>query len=242
MDDPVVICAIFAAVALLYSIAGQAGGTAFLAVMAIAAFPAAEMRPTSLLLNIVAAGYSTWRLHRAAAIDWRPFARLAAPSLPAAFAGGLLVLDARPYSVLTGLLLLFAAILLLVGRASGTPQAHVRIHWTALAGAGVGLLSGITGIGGGTFLSPLLIMLGWASVKQAARLSAPFILVNSIFGFTGALLAGQPPAGSVGLYAAAALLGAILGNAIGLRWTSERAIRLVLAAILLIAGIQLLSR
>lgn len=243
MDGPIIVSTLIAAVSLLYATAGQAGGTAFLAVMAFAAFPPAEMRPTSLLLNVVAAGYATWRLHYGAAVDWRLFTRLIVPSLPAAFFGGLLVLDGRPYFILTGLLLLIAAGLLLLKRPADTAfMRPLTAYWTPLAGGGIGFLSGITGVGGGVFLAPLLIVFGWASAKRAAGLSAPFILVNSVLGFAGTLLAGQRVASGVEFYAVAALFGAALGTSIGLRWMTERTTRTLLAFILLFAGIQLLLR
>jgi uncharacterized protein len=168
---------------------------------------------------------------------------LAVPSLPAAFIGGLIVLDGRPYFMLTGLLLLVAAGLLLVKRPTNIAvKRALASPFMALAGGGVGFLSGITGVGGGVFLAPLLIVLGWTSAKRAAGLSAPFILANSMLGIAGAYLAGQRHAPGVEIYAVAALVGAIFGTIIGLRWLSEWATRAVLAAILLFAGIQLLLR
>ena len=104
----VLIGALMGAISLLYATAGQAGGTAFLAVMAVASFPPAEMRPTSLLLNIIAASYSTWRLHGHGTIDWSILKPVAIASLPAAFIGGLIVLEARVYLVTTGCILLLA--------------------------------------------------------------------------------------------------------------------------------------
>jgi uncharacterized membrane protein YfcA len=192
-------------VSLLYATAGQAGGTAFLAVMAFAAFPATEMRATALLLNIVAAGYATWQLHRRAAIDRKvllPFKQTADTA------------TARP----------------------------VRLGPAAAVGAGAGFISGLTGVGGGVFLTPVLIALGWATPKREAQLSPPFILCNSILGLAGILLAGQQPAPGTFVYSLAALAGAVIGTAIGRRWMSERGTRYVLAVILLFAGIRLLFR
>src|ERR1700728_3316909 len=103
--DASLVAGLIGCVWLLYGTAGQAGGTAFLAIMAFAAFPATEMRATALLLNIVAAGYATWRLHRRAVIDRRMLLPLTVPSLVTAFLGGLLVLGGHAYFILTGLLL-----------------------------------------------------------------------------------------------------------------------------------------
>jgi uncharacterized membrane protein YfcA len=109
-------------------------------------------------------------------------------------------------------------------------------------GAGAGFISGLTGVGGGVFLTPVLIAAGWVSPKRAAALSPPFILCNSVVGLIGARLAGQTLAAGTLLYSGGALVGAVAGTAIGLRWMSERTTRYVLAATLLFAGVRLLLR
>jgi uncharacterized membrane protein YfcA len=240
MNHALILASLIGCVSLLYATAGQAGGTAFLAVMAFAAFPAIEMRATALLLNIVAAGYATWQLHRRAAIDRKMLLPLTVPSVVAAFLGGLVVLGGHTYFVLTGLLLVAAAVLMVFKRMVDAVEARpVRSGPAAVVGAGAGFISGLTGVGGGVFLSPLLIVLGWASSKRAAQLSPPFILCNSIMGLGGVLLAGQKLAPATALYSLGALSGAVIGTAIGLRWMSERSTRYVLAVILLFAGIRL---
>ena len=231
----------FAAVSLLYATVGQAGGTAFLALMAFASFPASEMRPTALLLNIVAASYSTWLFNRGNHIDWIKLRPLLAASLPTAFTGGFLVLAAHVYDVVTGLALLAAAGILFAGRSESSAQDRMTPFWGAIAtGAGVGFVSGLTGVGGGVFLAPILIAMNWASPKQTAALSAPFILANSAVGLSGALYAGQSPSDQTWLYALAACAGAMIGTTIGLRWLSQTTTRYLLAAILAAAGVQLL--
>ena len=117
---------------------------------------------------------------------------LTVPSLVAAFLGGLLVLGGQAYFVLTGLLLVAAAVLMVFKQAADTVEARpVPPGPAAAVGAGAGFISGLTGVGGGVFLTPLLIALGWATPKRAAQLSPPFILCNSILGLGGVLLAGQ---------------------------------------------------
>ena len=248
--SPVLVAALILAASALYATAGQAGGTAFLAVMALADVPAADMRPTSLVLNLVAAGYATARLHRAGAVAWPLLRRLLPAALPAAFLGGLVVLEGRLYLALTGSLLLGAAALMLRKRprdsadVAGVPaSASVGLLPALLAGGGTGFVSGLTGVGGGVFLAPLLIALGWASARVTAGLSAPYILANSAAGFAGVFLAGgHGLAPGTPLYAAAALVGAVLGTAVGLRWMTERATRRVLALLLALAGLRLLLR
>jgi uncharacterized membrane protein YfcA len=233
------ITAVIACVSLLYATVGQAGGTAFLAVMAFASFPPVEMRPTALLLNIVAAGYATWRLHQRAAIDRTLLLPLTIPSLATAFAAGLLVLGGQVYFILTGVLLVVAAALMVFRRTADTVAARpIHLLPAAALGAGAGFVSGLTGVGGGVFLTPLLIGFGWASPRRAAGLSPPFILCNSVVGLAGVLLAGQHLAPATLLYSVGALFGAVIGTTIGLRWMSERATRYVLAVVLLFAGVR----
>lgn len=232
---------LFSAVSLLYATVGQAGGTAFLALMTFASFPPNEMRPTALLLNIVAATYSSWLFNRGSLVNWAKLRPLLLASLPTALIGGFIVLDERIYNTATGLVLLFAAAVLAFRRAvSGEADRSAPLWGEIAIGAGVGLVSGLTGVGGGVFLAPILIALRWASPKQAAALSAPFILANSVVGLVGAMNAGQMPSSHTWLYALAALAGAMIGTTVGLRWLSQTASRFALAMILAAAAVQLL--
>jgi uncharacterized membrane protein YfcA len=208
--------------------------------MAFAAFPSTEMRPTALALNIVAAAYSTWVFNREKIVDWRKLWPLLLSSLPMAFVGGFVLLDERTYKSTTGVVLLLAGAATILRRDNAAAPDRVAPLWGIVSvGAVVGLISGLTGVGGGVFLAPTLIALRWASPKQTAALSAPFILANSAVGMVGVLFAGQLPSPHFGLYAAVALGGAIVGTAIGLRWLSQTATRFALTGILLAAGIQL---
>jgi uncharacterized protein len=234
------IALLFGAVSLLYATVGQAGGTAFLAVMAMASFPSTEMRPTALLLNIVAATYSTWLFNREGLVDWSKLRPLLLASLPTALVGGIVVLDKHYYSAITGAALIFAAVVLVFRRSRNHPSDQTAPLWGAVTtGAAVGFISGLTGVGGGVFLAPILIGLHWASPKQTATLSAPFIWANSVVGLAGAMYAGQTPAHDTWLYAGAALGGAMIGTAIGLRLLSQDMTRYTLAVILGAGGVQL---
>jgi uncharacterized membrane protein YfcA len=229
------------AVAAVYASVGQAGGTGFLAIMAVAGVSIDQLRPTALAMNIIAASYTTWRLHTLSLIDWRRLTALIVPALPAAFVGGLIALPASIYATLTGALLIAVAVLMVMrpqtARWTGTAS---RIGLPAL-GATAGLISGLSGIGGGVFIAPSLIVLGWAQPKEAAGLSAPFIVGNSTAGLIGTYYAGQSLAAEFPLYAVVALLGAVLGTALTQRIT-ERAVRLILAGIVSIAGFRLMSK
>ena len=193
---------LFSAISLLYATVGQAGGTAFLALMALASFPPGEMRPTALLLNIVAASYSTWLFNRGSLVEWTKLRPLLYASVPTALAGGFIVLDEHIYKTVTGLVLLSAAAVLALRRAHDDAPDRAAPLWGAVGtGAAVGFVSGITGVGGGVFLAPLLIALRWASPRQTAALSAPFIWANSVVGLGGALWAGQSASADTWLYA-----------------------------------------
>jgi uncharacterized membrane protein YfcA len=239
--DLILVAVFMGLMALLYATVGQAGGTAYVAAMALFAFPPEMIRPTSLLLNVVAAGYATWRLHRAGAIDWSTLAPIAVASLPMAFTGGLLVLPPQTFRTVVGVVLSVAAALT-IRRSNHDPveARPVRLPLAAAIGAAVGLASGLTGVGGGVFLAPLLLIGGWATPRQTVGLSAPFILANSAVAFLATRLAGQSLADGTPIYAIGSLAGAVFGTAIGLRWVSPRMIRVILAAILLASGLRLL--
>jgi uncharacterized protein len=176
MTHTALIVALIGAVSLLYATAGQAGGTGFVAVMAFASFPASEMRPTALFLNVVAASYATVLLLQNGAIDAKTLALLTLPSIATAFIGGLVVLDAPEYFALTGFLLVATGVLMIFKRNADSVETRaVPSLPAAFAGAASGLLSGLTGVGGGVFLTPMLVALGWASARRTAALSPPFI-------------------------------------------------------------------
>jgi uncharacterized membrane protein YfcA len=210
--------------------------------MALASFSPSEMRPTSLILNIVASSYSTWLFNRGKFVDWAKLTPLLVSSVPTALVGGLIVLDERRYKTVTGLPLLSAAMVLAFRKShDGETDRPTPLLGAIIIGATVGLASGLTGVGGGVFLAPILTALHWASPKQTAALSAPFILANSIVGLAGAMYVGQTPTAQTWLYALAAFAGAGVGTSLGLRWFSPTMTRYALAAILGAAGIQLLS-
>lgn len=230
------------AVSVVYATVGQAGGTGFLAVMAVAGVPVDQLRPTALAMNVVAASYTSWCFHAAGLIDWRMLTSLAVPALPAAFVGGVIALPSGLYASVTGALLLAAAVLMVARPATALlPGAVASKVGLAGIGAAAGFLSGVSGIGGGVFIAPALIVLGWARPKEAAGLSAPFILGNSLTGMAGTLLAGQQFAPELPLFACVALLGAAVGAATTLR-ISEHVVRVVLAVVLAVAGLRLAAR
>lgn len=140
-------------------------------------------------------------------------------------------------------MLIAAALLMMFKRTADTGETQpLSLASGALVGGSAGFISGLTGVGGGVFLTPVLIALGWVSPRRAAILSPPFILCNSVVALLGTLITGDKVASGALLYAVSAITGAFVGTAIGLRWMSERATRYVLALILLFAGMRMVLR
>ncbi|WP_245453732.1 sulfite exporter TauE/SafE family protein [Bradyrhizobium sp. AC87j1] len=151
---------LFAIISLLYASVGQAGGTAFVSLMAFLGMSSTEMRPTALGLNIVVATYSTWLFNRNKVVDWAILRPLLFSSVPASLAGGLIVLEDHMYKTLTGLvLLLTSAMMIMQRRRAADRLCETSLTASVSIGAALGLISGLTGVGGGVFLAPTLITL-----------------------------------------------------------------------------------
>lgn len=238
-------------VALLYASVGHAGATGYIAVMTLLGMPAAVVRPTALSLNVIVATIASVQFFRAGHFRSRLFWPLAAASVPCAFVGGAITLPTATFeAVLGGVLLASAARMMLdasrpaadeVTKTEPLPVGRPTSLWAAVGG-GVGLLSGLTGVGGGVFLTPALLALGAAPVKNIAAVTAPFILVNSLAGLGGGLLAGRPfPSASLPVIAAA-VLGGVIGSHVGAFHLEVRTLRLLMAAVLVFASMKLLGR
>lgn len=228
--------------ALLYSSVGHGGASGYLAAMALFGVAPDVMKPTALVLNLIVASIGTFRFYRAGYFSWQLFWPFAVCSIPCAFLGGAVKLPVDYYKVLIGLVLLFAAWrLALKPTASATTSTRpIALPLAFALGAGLGLLSGLTGVGGGIFLSPLLLLMNWAGVRQTAAISAAFILVNSAAGLLGHLSSVKALPGDIAWWAPAALLGGLAGSELGSRRLPPIAIRRLLAAVLLVAGIKML--
>jgi len=228
-----------------YASVGHGGASAYIAAMALAGVAPAEMRPIALLLNILVSSLGTWKFHRAGFFRWRLFWPFAVVSIPMAYLGGAITLPGQAYKILVGLVLLYAAWQLWRSGKSGEEMREVReppLGWAMAIGAAMGLLAGLTGVGGGIFLSPLLLMLGWAGTKQTSAVAAPFILVNSIAGLAAVLVAKSAVLPSyVWVLAAAVLVGGWLGAEYGSRRFANPLVRRVLAIVLGLAGAKMIS-
>jgi uncharacterized membrane protein YfcA len=227
-------------IALLYSSVGHAGASGYIAVMSLLGLAPEVIKPTALTLNILVATIGAWQFWRAGHFSWRLFWPFALFSAPFAFLGGYLNLPTHLFKLLVGMVLLYSALMLLTRPpAESEPRSPSRIASFG-AGAGLGLLSGLTGTGGGIFLTPLLLFMHWARTKQAAAVSALFILVNSITGLAGNVSSTRHfPDFALALLVAVGLGGAI-GSWFGSRRFAPTQIKRLLAVVLLIAGAKLI--
>ena len=229
--------------AFVYATVGHGGASAYLAVMALAGVAPQEMRPIALLLNIVVSSIATYKFQRAGYFRWRLFWPFAIVSIPMAFVGGAITLPGQAYKILVGLVLLYAAWQLWLSARAGDEIRPLRdppLGWAMGIGAAMGLLAGLTGVGGGIFLSPLLLMLGWAGTKQTSAVAAPFILVNSIAGLAAgftARVATLPE--HVWVLALAVLVGGWFGAEYGSRRFTNPIVRRFLAVVLAVAGTKM---
>jgi uncharacterized membrane protein YfcA len=239
--SPLTLC--MAAAAVLYAASGHGGGTAYLALMGVFAVPVVVMRPTALLLNVCVAGLGTARFLLRGHVPWKTLAPLLAGSIPAAVVVGSVQLPTAVYrALLGGLLLIAAARLLWRAPAETRPAQPPHALVLVVVGAALGLLSGLTGIGGGIFLSPLLVLLSWEDPRRTAAAASVFIVVNSLAGLVGAraLLFELDP-----LRTAAVAVVVVAGGAVG-SWLAavrleRRGLLRVLAVVLLLSGAKLLS-
>ncbi len=228
--------------AMLYSSVGHGGASAYLAVMAIVGIAPESMRPAALILNILVSSIALFKFYRANAFSWQLLIPLAAASIPFAFLGGLIKLPTEIYKPIVGAVLIFAAWQVFYRANSVYTVVEKPASKFALFAIGgvLGLLSGLTGVGGGIFLSPMLLFLKWAETKVISGVAAAFILVNSISGLLGVLI--KSPLLPSGLFYWA--LAAIAGGMIGAEWGSRRlanpTIRKILALVLLSAGAKMM--
>jgi uncharacterized membrane protein YfcA len=226
-----------------YAAVGHGGASAYIAAMALAGITPQEMRPMALVLNLMVSSIATYKFWRAGHFRWRLFWPFAVVSIPLAYVGGAITLPGHAYKILVGVVLLYAAWQLWRSARAGDEMRALReppLPWAMTAGAVMGLLSGLTGVGGGIFLSPLLLMLGWAATKQASAVAAPFILVNSIAGLAAIFVAnGVSLPQYLWVLAAAVVLGGWLGAEYGSRRFANPVVRRVLAVVLALAGAKM---
>lgn len=234
--------AVFAAAA-IYSSVGHGGASAYIALMALAGLAPEEIRPAALVLNVVVAGVGAYRFVRAGRFDARVFWPFAVTAIPAAFLTGGIDVPAAIYRPLLAFALGAAALRYLIWpqidvlKQSRAPSLLVALP----SGAALGALAGLTGIGGGVYLSPLLVFAGWADAQKATGIAACFIVVNSLAGLAGRTSSFAALPDFLPWLALAAVLGAAIGTTLSLRRLSAKGVLRVLGAVLGVAAVALVS-
>lgn len=235
-------CLLFLAIALLYACAGQAGASGYIAVMALLGYAPESIKPTALILNTLVSLVVSWRFIKDKHFDWPLFWPFALGALPLALLGGYLTLPQQWFEYLLGMLLLIAGGLSFLRKPGAEtqqqpPRRSVACAWGAL----IGLMSGLTGVGGGVLITPLLLFFNWSGVRTAASVSALFILLNSVVALIGHWSATSfyLPEG-IGVLAVMAVAGGLLGARLGSRLLTPSQIRLVLGVILIVAALKMI--
>lgn len=242
------LAASFFVVGALYASVGHAGASGYLAAMALVGIDSIAgspvMRPTALAINVLVAPIAFLQFARAGHFSWHLFLPFALLAAPAAFVGGRIHLPPAPLKASIGAVLLLSASRM-VWTALRPPRCPTdprppALPLALLCGGLIGLISGLTGTGGGIFLSPLMLLFNWADIKRTAATSALFIMLNSLAGLGGLASAGWTPAPWLAVLAVAACAGGCLGATYGSRHATPRVLRLLLAAVLVIAGAKLI--
>ena len=227
-------------VAFLYASVGHGGASGYLALMALFSFVPETMKPTALLLNIFVAGIAFYHYYKAGHFNKKLFLSFAVASIPMAFIGGMIIVDATIYKRILAFLLIFAILKMLnvFGKESES-RVKVRVWQGLVTGAVIGFFSGLIGIGGGIILTPVILLLHWGKMKEAAAVSALFILVNSVSGLLGQISSGVKISGESFVLVVVALIGGFLGSYYGSSKFNNGLLRHLLAVVLMIAALKL---
>ena len=233
----IALCLFFGAV--LYSSVGHAGSSAYIAIMTLFNLQTTVIRPTALTLNIAVSAYASMRYIRNKYFDKKLFFVLSFGAIPAAFLGGHINLPSEIYKPIMGVLLILSGLRFIFLAASRDRElTPVNYLLAIVMGASIGFLAGITGTGGGIFLSPLIIWLGWNHVKQASGTVAAFIFVNSVAGLLGNYRSTSELPETLPLFLGEVIIGALIGTRLGISRFSSVGVKRALGAVLIIAGLK----
>jgi uncharacterized membrane protein YfcA len=238
----------FFVIAFVYASVGFGGGSSYIAVLALYNYPIPELRLIALICNIIVVTGGTVIFIRNRQLDWKKVIPLVAVSVPLAFLGAKVKLTQDAFFILLGCSLIVAAILLWMKfRYVGEQEAAVHKSnylRDGLLGGAIGFLSGMVGIGGGIFLSPMLNLMKWDMPKKIAATASFFILVNSVAGIAGQQSIGSPAVNytTVSLLCGAVLAGGQIGSRTGAVKFDQILVRRITAVVVFVAGIDVLIR
>jgi uncharacterized protein len=225
--------------AFFYSSVGHGGASGYLAVMALYAIPSTVMKPTSLVLNIFVSLISFIGYYRAGHFSWKKFFPFAIASIPMSYIGGIIDIEDKLYKIILGIVLILATVRL-IWNIEQKQTKELNFNLALIIGAAIGFLSGLLGIGVGIILSPVMLLLGWGSIKETAAVSALFILVNSVAGLLGKTTTGVNLSEDMQLMIGSAIIGGLLGSYFGVKKFNYNILKYILALVLIIASIKLI--
>lgn len=227
-------------ISFLYSSVGHGGASGYLALMALFSFAPETMKPTALLLNLFVAGISFYYYFKEGYFNRKLFLSFAISSIPFAFLGGTIEIDASIYKKILAILLVFAILKMLnvFGKENNSIK-QVKLWQGLIVGGIIGFFSGLIGIGGGIILTPVILLLHWGKMKEAAAVSALFIWVNSASGLIGQLFTGTVIQTESFILVGIALIGGVLGGYVGSKKLNNQKLRYILAVVLVMACFKL---
>ena len=233
-------CLILPVIAFLYASIGHGGASGYIALMAILSFQTTEIKPTALTLNLFVSGISFYHYYKGGYFNKKLFLIFALTSIPAAFIGGFLDIETEIYKKVLAIFLLVSVIKITnIFSKSKQAQNNFNLIIGLIVGASIGFFSGLIGIGGGIILSPIILLLNWGNMKQAAAVSALFIWVNSFAGLSGQIYAGVNLNPNIAFYIILALLGGFLGSYFGVNKFNNNLVKKILAFVLITASVKL---
>jgi hypothetical protein len=232
---------LFLIISVLYSSVGHAGASGYLAIMALLSFAPETIKPTSLILNIIVASIASVKYLRAGFFDRKIFFSFILASLPAAFIGGYVHISPGYFKLIAGIFLILSSVLMVIReyfKTSEKPYRQVPLITGLFIGSAIGFISGLIGVGGGVFLSPVIFMFNWTSVKNVSGIAALFILVNSVAGLAGHITGISHIDFNIVFWGLAVIIGGMTGSYFGTVRFNNKLIIILLSLVILSAGLK----